>query len=82
MNVEQIRKFARIEHRVTTRPVKIIHYDGTYEVGFFTPEDEDFNADNKWRIVTNNNFREYSKEFSKDYTNIIDGDEISEIILL
>jgi len=79
MTLEQMTDLKRL-HLVTTNSLTFTFNDGTFEVGYFTSQEEPVNAENKWRIVTNNDSVKYRETQSNDYTKIIDGNKVIEVL--
>lgn len=82
MTFNEMRQFIRIEHPITTNSVKVVYNNGDFEVGFFLCEEEEFNIENKWRFVSNTNSSSYRINESKEYTKIINGNDVSELVIL
>ena len=79
MTLEQMTNLKRL-HFVTTDSLTFKFNDGKFEVGFFTPQEESINVENKWRIVTNNDSVKYRETQSNDYTKIIDGNKVIDVL--
>jgi hypothetical protein len=82
MTQKQMSLFIRDKYPVTFNGVKVVFYDGTHDVGFFTEFDENINISNKWRFVSNNSSPKYQSTKSLEYTKIIDGEKVKQLILL
>lgn len=82
MTKEEMNQFIRIDHPITNNSVEVMFKNGENEVGFFTAEKEDFNSENKWRIVPNNTSIKYKETNSIEWTRIINGDDVLELNLI
>lgn len=80
MTIEEM-KTQRAKYRITNNLIEFKLHGKATEAGFFTSEDENINAENKWRIIPAIDAVNYAKNPSKDYTRIIDGEEVYEITL-
>ncbi len=82
MTKEEMYQFIRVHHPITKKSIEVTFKNGEIEVGFFTAEEEDFNSENKWRIVPNNTAIKYRESNSNGWTRIINGDDVLELKLI
>lgn len=82
MTQQEMNQFIRVENAISYNSVEVKHNNGHIEVGYFLGEIEDFNSENKWRFVTNNNSSSYRTNPSNKLTIVINGDDVSKLELL
>lgn len=82
MTREEMTKFIKHENPITFNSVKVEFIDGGFNVGFFIPDEVDWNNENKWRFVPNNNAVKFQESKSLEHSIIIEGNKVVRLILL
>ena len=74
--------FILIKHPITYNSVRVNYLNGTYEMGCFLNNDEDISSKNKWRFVLNEFTAKYRENYSIEFTKVINGLDVKDLVLL
>jgi hypothetical protein len=82
MTQEEMNNFIVIKHPITYNSVRVNYLNGNYEIGYFLNNDEDLISKNKWRFVLDKFASQYRENYSKEFTKVINGLDVKDLILL
>lgn len=83
MTKEKIEQFIEYNPINYSTPNRINYKNGSHKIGFFDYFDdyEKLKSENKWRFILNKDAYDYQKTKSKDFSVIINGDDLLNIEL-